>query len=108
MPTFEKDRLAADVAERWTAFQAALFEKREYPIREFELFADRVRRYAEATKADALIHRSVVEAVHGLTDFLSSERKRVPEDVMRHAEQLECLLFSGYDPHFGGDEPPGL
>jgi hypothetical protein len=43
MPTSEKDRLAADVAERWAAFQTALFEKRKYPIREFELFADRPR-----------------------------------------------------------------
>jgi hypothetical protein len=36
------------------------------------------------------------------------ERKRVPGDVLRDAERLEYLLFSGYDPHFERDEPPGL
>jgi hypothetical protein len=39
---------------------------------------------------------------------LGSERKRVPCDVLRDAERLECLLFGGYDPYFVGDEPPGL
>ena len=48
------------------------------------------------------------EAVNGLTDFLEVERKRVPDQVLRDAERLECLLFSGYDPYFEGDEPPGL
>ena len=38
------------------------------------------RRYAELTKADALIHKSVGTAVRGLVDFLSAERKRVPND----------------------------
>jgi len=32
----------------------------------------------------------------------------VPDEVLLEAERLECLLFSGYDPHFDGDEPPGL
>jgi len=55
-----------------------------------------------------LIHRKVVVAVNGLTDFLQVERTRVPGQVLRDAGRLECLLFSGYDPHFDGDEPPGL
>jgi len=50
----------------------------------------------------------VAEAVNGLTDFLEVERKRLPDHVLRDAERLECLLFSGYDPYFEGDEPPGL
>ena len=66
------------------------------------------KRYAELTKSDPLIHRSVAGAVNGLVDFLEAERKCVPGDVLRDAERLECLLFSGYDPHFEGDEPPGL
>ena len=49
-----------------------------------------------------------VQAVNGLVENLRSERKRVPEEVLLEAERLECLLFSGYDPHFDGDEPPGL
>ena len=48
----------------------------------------------------------MAEAVNGLTDFLEVERKRRPDHVLRDAERLECLLFSGYDPYFEGDEPP--
>ena len=58
------------------------------------------------TRSDPLIHRSIAGAVNGLVDFLEAERKCVPGDVLRDAERLECLLFSGYDPHFEGDEPP--
>ena len=82
--------------------------KRKYPISQFQAFWSATKRYAELAKADALIHRTVVVAVHGLVDFLSAERKRVPSDVLRDAERLECLLLMGYDPCFEGDEPPGL
>jgi hypothetical protein len=47
-------------------------------------------------------------AVHGLLEYLQSERKSVPNEVLMEAKRLECLLFLGYDPHFDGDEPPGL
>ncbi len=55
-----------------------------------------------------MLHRSVVQAVNGLVEYLQSERKSVPDEVLLEAERLKCLLFSGYDPHFDGDEPPGL
>ena len=60
------------------------------------------------TKRDPLIHRVVVEAVNGLTDLLSVERKRVPEVVIRDAQRLESIIFSGYDCYFEGDELPGI
>ena len=82
--------------------------KRKYPIQQFKTFWAVTKRYAELTRSDALIHRSLAGAVNGLVDFLEVERKRVPGLVLRDAERLECLLFSGYDPHFEGDEPPGL
>ena len=75
---------------------------------EFKAFWTATKRYAEVTRSDPLIHRSVAEAVNGLADFLEVERKRVPDLVLRDAERLECLLFSGYDPYFEGDEPPVL
>jgi hypothetical protein len=109
MPASEKDRLAAEVAENWAKLQESLLsEKRTYPTRQFYLFWKGAKRYAELTKSDPLIHRAITEAVNGLVDFLEAERKRVPADVLRDAHRLECLLFSGYDPHFQGDEPPGL
>ena len=77
-------------------------------MQQFRAFWEVTKRYAELTRSDPLIHRSVAGAVNGLFDFLEVERKRVPGDVLRDAERLECLLFSGYDAHFEGHEPPGL
>ena len=109
MPSPEKDRLVAEATECWVDFQLGLSsDKRKYPIQQFKAFWAVTRRYAELTRSDPLIHRSVAEAVNGLTDFLEVERKRVPDQVLRDADRLECLLFSGYDPYFEGDEPPGL
>jgi hypothetical protein len=105
----DKDRLAVQVMEEWAEFQEGLSsEKRKYPKRQFDIFWNAAKRYAELTKSDPLIHRAVAEVVNGLVDFVEAERKRVPADVLRDAERLECILFSGYDPHFEGDEPPGL
>jgi hypothetical protein len=99
MPTSQKDQLAAEAIDRWQAFQESLATvKRTYPIQQFQAYWSATKRYAELTKPDALIHKGVVVAVHGLVDFLSAERKRVPIDVLRGAERLECFLFSGYDP----------
>lgn len=108
MPSPEKDRLAAEAMECWADLQDGLSsDKRKYPIQQFKAFWAVIKRYAELTRSDQLIHRSVAGAVNGLADFLEVERKRVPGHV-RDAERLECLLFSGYDPHFEEDEPPGL
>jgi len=105
----EKDRLAAEAMQCWVDFQEGLSsDKRKYPVQQFRAFWEVTKRYAELTRSDPLIHRSIAGAVSGLLDFLEVERKRVPGDVLRDAERLECLLFSGYDPHFEGDEPPGL
>ena len=84
-------------------FQESLASvKRKYPINQFRAFWSATKRYAESTKADALIHKRVAAAVHGLVDFLSVEGKPVPSDVLRDAERLECLLFMGYDPVLRG------
>jgi len=108
MPPTEKDGLAAEVEQRWLDLQVALSDKRKYPLRAFRDFWEAAWRYADTVKRDPLIHRAVVSAVHGLTDYLTVERKRVPEQVVWDAQRLESLLFSGYDSDFEGDEPPGL
>jgi hypothetical protein len=109
MSTPKKDRLAAQVMEDWSEFQQSLSsQKRSYPTHKFEIFWNAAKHYAELTKSDPLIHRAVARAVNGLVDFVEVERKRVPPDVLRDAERLECLFFNGYDPFFEGDEPPGL
>src|SRR6516225_10445844 len=105
----EKDRLAALVIEQHCAFEQALAgSRRRYPTHEFRSFAAVVRQYADATREDEMLHRGVVSAVNGLVQYLQCERKKVPGEVLWEADRLECLLFGGYDPHFDGDEPPGL
>jgi hypothetical protein len=89
-------------------FQHALSDKRRYPVQQFRAFWQAGRQYAELTKNDELIHRKVVVAINGLREFLSGERKRIPGTILYDADRLESLLFSGYDPHFEGDEPPGM
>ena len=108
MSNSEKEQMAAEVEVRWVAFQQGLSNKRKYPVEQFRAFWAAAKRYAELTKDDALIHRNVVVAINGLTEFLSTERKRMPDRILPDADRLECLLFSGYDPYFEGDEPPGL
>ena len=101
-------RLAAEVEDRWLDFQDGLSNKRRYPVEQFRAFWDAGKRYTELTKNDPLIHRKVVVATNGLREFLQVERKRIPGTIIADADRLESLLFSGYDPYFEGDEPPGL
>ncbi len=108
MPRSEKDRMAAEVQERRIDFDMALSDKRKYPTAQFKAFWEAGMRYAEMTKGDPMIHRVVVESVNGLMEYLMVERKRVPGLVIRDAERLESMIFSGYDCYFEGDEPPGL
>jgi hypothetical protein len=104
----EKDRAAREVIDAKADFQTALSDKRKYPIDEFRVFVRAARKYIELTTGDPLIHRNVASEISGLADYLQLERKRVPGDVLYEADRLHCLLFSGYDPYFEGDEPPGL
>jgi hypothetical protein len=97
MADSQKERLAAEVEERWGDFQEGLSDQRKYPVEQFRAFWDAGKRYAELTKNDPLIHRKVIVAINGLTDFLSVERKRIPGNILPDAERLECLIFSGYD-----------
>ena len=74
MPSPEKDRLAAEAMQCWVDFQEGLSsEKRKYPVQQFRAFWEVTKRYAELTRSDPLIHRSVAGAVNGLLDFLEVE-----------------------------------
>ena len=71
MPSPEKDQLAAEGMECWVDFQQGpSSDKRKYPIQQFKAFWAVTKRYAELTRSDPLIHRSVGEAVNGLIDSL--------------------------------------
>jgi hypothetical protein len=86
----------------------ALSDKRKYPVAEFNAFVESVRRYIKITADDPMVHRSVVQAVNGLSEFLQAERKRIPGKILFEADRLECEFLDGYDPSFDGEEPPGL
>ena len=64
--------------------------------------------YTELTRRDRLVRRDVAVVMSGLPQSLELERKRVPGEILYEADRLESLFFAGYDPHFEGDEPPGL
>jgi hypothetical protein len=96
VPISEKDRLAAEVEDRWVDFQDGLSNKRRYPVEQFRAFWEAGKRYAELTKNDPLIHRKVVVAINGLREFLEVERKRIPGTIIADADRLESLLFNGF------------
>ena len=102
----------ADTAERvliaWAAFQERLEGKGSFPIRQFQDLFTAVKAYVEATARDDMIHRSVAACVSGLREFLQTQGSRVPGEALFDADRMECMLFSGHDPKFEGDEPPGL
>ncbi len=108
MAESEKDRIARQTADLRVTLDIALANKRKYPVTEFKAFVQSARRYIEITAGDSMVHRSVVQAVNGLREFLEVERKRIPSDILFEADRLECQFFAGYDPSFNGDEPPGL
>jgi hypothetical protein len=96
MEKSEKDRLATRVVDLWCSFQLALTEsKRKY-------------QHTELIRRDRLVRRDVAVVMNGLLESLELERKRVPGEILNEADRLESLFFAGYDPHFEGDEPPGL
>ncbi|MCU1286043.1 MAG: hypothetical protein JWO13_2393, partial [Acidobacteriales bacterium] len=78
MAESEKDRLAKQVADLRIAFDLALSDKRKYPVAEFNAFVRSARNYIKITAGDAMVHKSVVQAVNGLREFLQVERKRIP------------------------------
>jgi hypothetical protein len=75
---------------------------------QFFSFASAVRQYTELTRRDRIVRRDAAVVMNGLLQSLELERKRVPGEILSEADRLESLFFAGYDPHFEGDEPPGL
>ncbi len=100
--------MADAIEDAWLRFEQALSDKRKYPVASFNVFFAAVKAYAEATAGKGMIHTPVARRVNGLREYLAVERKRVPGRILYDADRLECILFSGYDPGFRGDEPPGL
>ena len=108
MTSGDSDRLAEEAVESYITFAMRLTGRGAYPQAQFYAFAKAVRRYLASVEGSPLVHRSVVKVVNGLREHLAIERKRVPDRILYEADRLETEFFAGYDPHFEGDEPPGL
>jgi len=110
MKNIDGDALAEFVMKAYVAFDSRLHEKgrRRFPATEFKALFDAVVRYVEATKEESMIHRNVAGAISGLREILELKSFRAPGQAIADADRLECMIFAGYDPHFEGDEPPGL
>jgi hypothetical protein len=104
----EKDALAQKVLDDWLDFQVEISPKKPYPREKFYAFFHSAWRYAEVTRRHRLIHGKIVGIMNGLVEGMQVERKRFPGKILYDADRLETLFFCGYDPHFEGDEPPGL
>lgn len=103
----DADQLAEKVVSTSIEFDSGLHGKGPFPLREFRAFFEAVARYAEATAAEARIHREVVLAVCGLREILELKSSRAPGHAIADADRMECSLLSGHDPSFEGFEPPG-
>jgi hypothetical protein len=108
MVNIDVDRLAEEVMNAYVEFDARLHGKGRFPNRHLKTLLNAVVCYVGATKDEKMIHRSIASALSGLRDILSLQTSRVSDRVIADTNRLECMLFSGYDPHFEGDEPPGL
>jgi catechol 2,3-dioxygenase-like lactoylglutathione lyase family enzyme len=102
-----KARLAQSVAEARGKLDEAL-EGRRWPAREFLRLGEAVRAYTKRCVGDELIHRAAASSVSGLRGYLEIRAGRVPANALVEVDLLETLLFSDYDPHFEGHEPPDL
>ena len=88
----EKERAAEDVLNAKADFAMALANKRKYPLSDFHRFVRAARRYIGLTAGDPLIHRKVAGEISGFSDYLQSERKRVPGDVLYRS--TDCIACS--------------
>jgi hypothetical protein len=103
-----KGDLAEAVAQARGALDVALAGSRRWPRAEFQRLTEAVLAYTQSTTGEEMIHRTVASAISGLREYLELAGKRVPGKALAEADRLEVMLLSDYDPHFEGDEPPGL
>ena len=87
MAISEKDRLAAEVAERYSVFEEALFgDKRRYPLQEFKTFGeaaklrreDLLRTIGSLPEASEHASHLAMDALSALLKSLRAQSGRVP------------------------------
>ena len=103
------DALAERVLEAYAEFDARLGKRgRRFPVAEFDRLWRAVLEYSAAMKSLKWLHRDVAREFSGFREYLELESFKTPSDAVRRADQMECILFAGYDPYPDDDEPPGF
>ena len=108
MATSELKSLVETVVSAYMEFETALHASGPFPQSLFDKFYKAVEHYAEATSDDEYIHKDVASIVNSIRELLELKALGAPGKAIASAARLETILFSGYDPHFDGHEPPGL
>lgn len=108
MTSSKFDTLAQRVLDCRAEFDAQLHGSKRFPLEEFDRLWDAVSGYAAVIDERNLIHRAVAREISGIREYLELASVDTPSEVLARADRMECILFSGYDPYFDGDEPPGL
>ena len=93
------DILAAACVDAWHLFEAALnANKRKYPLDEFKKMLATFEEYIEDRHNSSYIHREIASFVTCIHEYVSCERKRVPNFVNMHTQRMSHMLFDDYDP----------
>ena len=106
MPSPETDRLAAEAMECLGGFPARPhLGEAEYPIQQFKAFSTATKRYAEVTRSDPLIHRSVAEELTGFPIFSKWSVSAFPTTFfgMPSAWSASCLADTTHSSRLPND-----
>ncbi len=103
------DALAKRIMDAHATFDARLGGRgQRFPIAEFDRLWRAVLEYSAAMTGLEWLHRDVARTLSGFREYLELEIFKTPSDVVRRADQMECVLFSDYDPYPDDAEPPGF
>lgn len=106
-----KAELAHDMlkalADRVVEANAKLDEqlgKSRFPSAEFDKLRQAVFDYAMAMQECDWLHRDVANVVNGLRDYLQLTCHNAPSDIMWKIDQMESLIFNGYNAYPDQDD----
>ncbi len=103
------DDLAKRIMDAHATFDARLGGRgQRFPVAEFDRLWRAVLEYSAAMTGLKWLHRDVARTLSGFREYLELEIFKTPPDVVRKADQMECVLFSDYDPYPDDDEPHGF
>jgi hypothetical protein len=101
------DALANRIMDAHAAFDVRLGGRgQRFPVAEFDRLWRAVLEYSAAMTGLKWLHRDVARTLSGFREYLELGIFKTPPDVVRRADQMECVLFSDYDPYPDDDEPP--